>query len=150
MSTLLSLAGLRFHMKHPWQLCLAVAGIALGVAVFVGIALANDSSRRAFEISEDLVLGQVTHQFIGLDNFIPTSAYRRLRIEHGPVLAAPVLEGTVRLADDPQRRLTLLGIDPLEELGIRSFSGYFPGVDSNIGRLITDPGSILVPETLAS
>lgn len=150
MSTLLSLAGLRFHIKHPWQLCLAVAGIALGVAVFVGIALANDSSRRAFEISEDLVLGKVTHQFIGLDNFIPTSAYRRLRIEHGPVLAAPVLEGTVRLADDPQRRLTLLGIDPLEELGIRSFSGYFPGVDSNIGRLITEPGSILVPETLAS
>ncbi len=150
MIALLSVAGLRFHMKHPWQLCLAVTGIALGVAVFVGVDLANDSSRRAFELSEDLVLGQVTHQLVGLDDVIPSSVYRNLRIEYGPILAAPVLEGVVRLADDPSRRLTLLGIDPLEELGIRSFSGYIPGSDTDLGRLITEPGGVLIPEALAS
>ena len=150
MIALLSVAGLRFHMKHPWQLCLAVTGIALGVAVFVGVDLANDSSRRAFELSEDLVLGQVTHQLVGLDDVIPSSVYRNLRIEYGPVLAAPVLEGRVRLADDPSRRLTLLGIDPLEELGIRSFSGYIPGSDTDLRRLITEPGGVLIPEALAS
>lgn len=150
MIALLSISGARFYLKHPWQLCLAVTGIALGVAVFVGVDLANDSSRRAFELSEDLVLGQVTHQLVGLNDVLPGSIYRDLRIEHGPVLAAPVLEGGARLADDPGRRLTVLGIDPLEELGLRSFSGYVPGNDSDLGRLITEPGSVLVPEALAS
>ena len=147
---LLSLAGGRFYLKHPWQLFLAVTGIALGVAVFVGVDLANDSARRAFELSEDLVLGQVTHQLVGLDGSLPSSVYRDLRTVHGPVLAAPVVEGDVRLAEFPNRRLTLLGIDPLEESGLRSFSGFMPGDDSDLGRLIAEPGSVLVPDALAS
>jgi putative ABC transport system permease protein len=147
---LLSIAGGRFYLKHPWQLCLAVMGIALGVAVFVGVDLANDSSRRAFQLSEGLVLGQVTHQLVGLDGSLPNSFYRDLRIAHGPVQAAPVVEGDVRLAAYPDRRLTLLGIDPLEESGLRSFSGFVPGDDTDLGRLIAEPGSALLPEALAS
>ena len=51
MNGLLAQSGLRFHCRRPWQLCLAVSGIALGVAVYVGVDLANDSARRAFELS---------------------------------------------------------------------------------------------------
>jgi putative ABC transport system permease protein len=80
---LLSTASGRFYLKHPWQLCLAVTGIALGVAVYVGVDLANDSARRAFELSENLVLGRVTHQLVGLDGSLPNSVYRDLRVEHG-------------------------------------------------------------------
>ena len=39
---------LRHLARHPWQLGLAVLGIALGVAVAVSIDLANESARRAF------------------------------------------------------------------------------------------------------
>ncbi len=39
---------LRHLRRHPWQLGLAVLGIALGVAVTVSIDLANESARRAF------------------------------------------------------------------------------------------------------
>jgi len=147
---LLSTASGRFYLKHPWQLCLAVTGIALGVAVYVGVDLANDSARRAFELSENLVLGRVTHQLVGLDGSLPNSVYRDLRVEHGPVLAAPIVEGEVRLFDSPGRRFTLLGVDPLEEPGLRGFSGFVPGGGADLGRLIVEPGSVLVPEGLAT
>ncbi len=147
---LLSIAGGRFYLKHPWQLCLAVTGIALGVAVYVGVDLANDSARRAFELSENLVLGRVTHQLVGLDGSLPNSVYRDLRVEHGPVLAAPVVEGEVRLTAAPNRRLTVLGVDPLEETGLRGFSSFIPGSGSDLERLIVEPGSVLVPEALTS
>ncbi|HEY5623873.1 MAG TPA: FtsX-like permease family protein, partial [Gammaproteobacteria bacterium] len=146
---LLSLAGLRFYLRHPWQLCLAVLGIALGVAVFVGVDLANDSARRAFEVSEELVLGRVTHQLVGIEDSIPNSVYRELRLEHGPVLAAPVVEGDIRLVAFGQARRSVIGIDPLEETGLRGFSSFLPGEESSLERLIAEPLSALVPEALA-
>jgi putative ABC transport system permease protein len=147
---LLSTASGRFYLKHPWQLCLAVTGIALGVAVYVGVDLANDSARRAFELSENLVLGRTTHQLVGLDGSVPNAVYRELRIEHGPVVGAPVVEGQVRLSASPNRRFTLLGVDPLEESGFRGFSGFVPGRGSDLARLIVEPGTVLVPEALAA
>ncbi|MGI9258306.1 MAG: ABC transporter permease, partial [Gammaproteobacteria bacterium] len=147
---LLSLAGSRFYLKHPWQLFLAVTGIALGVAVFVGVDLANDSARRAFELSEDLVLGRVTHQIVGLDGTLSNSVYRNLRIEQGPVQAAPVVEDEVRLAASPERRVSVIGIDPLEEAGLRGFSTFLPGEESNLERLIVEPMAALIPEALAN
>ena len=147
---LLSTASVRFYLKHPWQLCLAVTGIALGVAVYVGVDLANDSARRAFELSETLVLGRTTHQLVGLDGSLSNAIYRDLRVEHGPVVGAPIVEGQVRLAASPNRRFTLLGVDPLEESGFRGFAGFVPGRGSDFTRLIAEPGSVLVPEALAS
>jgi putative ABC transport system permease protein len=145
---LLSTAGVRFYLKHPWQLCLAVTGIALGVAVYVGVDLANDSARRAFELSENLVLGQVTHQLVGLNGNLPNSTYHDLRVNRGPIRAAPILEGRVELAHGLDRRETLLGVDPLEETGFRGFAGFIPGSDSNLGRLIAEPNTILAPDSL--
>ena len=146
---LLSLAGSRFYLRHPWQLFLAITGIALGVAVFIGVDLANDSARRAFELSEDLVLGRVTHQIVGLDGTLSNSVYRDLRIEHGPVQAAPVVEDEVRLAVSPERRVNVIGIDPLEEAGLRGFTTFLPGDESNLEQLIVQPMAALIPEALA-
>ena len=129
---LLSLAGSRFYLKHPWQLFLAVTGIALGVAVFVGVDLANDSARRAFQLSEDLVLGRVTHQIVGLDGTLANSVYRDLRIEHGPVQAAPVVEDEVRLASSPERRVGVYELD--EVIGEGAFALVWRGTQPMLNR----------------
>ena len=50
---LLRRASLRFYLRHPWQLALAIAGISLGVGVYVGVSLANDSAARAFDVAAD-------------------------------------------------------------------------------------------------
>ncbi len=76
MSRLYARSGRRFLQRHPGQLGLALVGIALGVAVVVGVDLANDSARRAFELSSALVTGRATHQLTGVDGTLPE---RRLR-----------------------------------------------------------------------
>ena len=148
MNGLLAQSGLRFYRRRPWQLCLALSGIALGVAVYVGVDLANDSARRAFRLSSDLITGNTTHHLMGTGGEIADSVYRSLRMEHGPVRAAPVVETEVRLRRLPGRVLTLLGVDPLEESGFRGFSGFVPGNGADFNRLMVEPGTVLVPAPL--
>ena len=147
-SGLLARSGLRFYWRRPWQLCLAVSGIALGVAVYVGVDLANDSARRAFQLTSDLVTGSTTHHLMGTRGEIADSIYRTLRMEHGPVRAAPVIEAEVRLSRLPGRVLTLMGVDPLEESGFRGCSGFVPGRGTDLTRLIVEPGAVLAPAPL--
>ncbi|HEX6998848.1 MAG TPA: ABC transporter permease [Gammaproteobacteria bacterium] len=149
MRRLLALAALRFYLRHPWQLALALAGIALGVAVYVGVDLANDSARRAFELSAEALRGQATHRLLPVGGELDEDVYRELVLERGVAAAAPVLEADVAVAGRPDLRLRLLGVDPLEEGGVRAFSGWVPGSASDIARLVAEPGTALVPEAVA-
>ncbi|MDH3420946.1 MAG: ABC transporter permease, partial [Gammaproteobacteria bacterium] len=143
-------ASRRFYFRHPLQLLLAILGVALGVAVFVGVDLANDSARRAFEQSEASLVGSATHQLIGVGTEIPNEIYRELRLNHGPLIAAPVVETEIRLAGAGERSFTLIGIDPLEELDFRDYSGMSLDVESDSARLIVEPDTVLIPASLGA
>ena len=127
MNRLLGSAATRFYLKRPWQLFLAITGISLGVAVYVGVDLVNDSARRAFELSANLITGQTTHHLVGVGGDIPNSLYQDLRLKHGLQLAAPIIEDEIRLAQAPSREFTVIGIDPLKEPSFRGFSNFIPG-----------------------
>ena len=148
---LLALSSLRFYGRHPWQLALAVAGIALGVAVFVGIELANDSARRAFDVSSQAVRGQTTHRLLPVAGRLPEAVYRALKTDARYVASAPVLEVPVALVMPGGGRvaLTLEGIDIVEEAAVRGAAGL-AAVDADPARLLTEPDAVLVPETLAA
>ena len=149
MSWLVRRSSRRFYLRHPWQLCLAIAGISLGVAVYVGVDLANDSARRAFELSSEIVVGQTTHRLLPVGGELPESVYRELVVNRGLDVAAPVIESVVAFAARPQLYYPLLGIDPLEESGLRGFSSFVPGSRSDLARLISEPGTVLLPQALA-
>ncbi|HEX9875776.1 MAG TPA: ABC transporter permease [Gammaproteobacteria bacterium] len=133
------------------QLLLALIGAALGVAVFVGVDLANDSSRRAFQYSEELLFGRATHQLLGIGGALTSEQYRTLRLQSGPLLAAPVIETEVIVRTPMvERRMTLIGIDPFEEMDFRSYSGFGAADDASMLTLITRPGAVLAPAALAA
>jgi len=147
---LLALATLRFYGRHPWQLALAIAGIALGIAVFVGIELANDSARRAFESSSAAVRGQTTHRLLPLTGMLDESIYLALKRDRRFVVSAPVLEIPVSLELSNGRALTLSlrGIDPVEELAVRGLAGAAE-LAADPERLMTGSGAVLIPEDTA-
>ncbi|MEM6639895.1 MAG: FtsX-like permease family protein, partial [Pseudomonadota bacterium] len=157
MSLLIQRATRRFYRRHPGQLILALSGIALGVAVVVAVDLANSISLRAFELSKRLTTPRATHVIEAVTGSLTTDAYRQLRVDQGIERAAPVLEGRVSLAsgtDGTSETIAVLGIDPIAELTFASQGGLAAGTDDgqsvDIGRLISQPGAVLVPEALAA
>jgi putative ABC transport system permease protein len=149
-SQLLSLAYLRFYLRHPWQLVLAIAGISLGVGVYVSVDVASDNAARAFELSSALVRGQTTHRLLPIGTDIRETLYRDLVVDRGIALAAPVVELEVELADRRGVRFPFLGVDLLQEREMRSLGGFAPRPGWDLVRLVTDPGTVLVAAELAT
>jgi putative ABC transport system permease protein len=145
---LLRRASLRFYLRHPWQLGLAIAGISLGVGVHVGVGLANDSAARAFDVAATAVRGAVTHRLLPLDGALDENLYSELVVRDGTVTAAPVVEGEVGIAGRPRLRVPLLGIDMLLGAPALRMAQVAPSSGSDIARLVAEAGTVLLPEEL--
>jgi putative ABC transport system permease protein len=149
-SRLLSRSGRRFFARHPWQYALAVAGVALGVAVVLGVDLAGASARRAFDVSTEMVVGRATHQVLPRSGRLEEGLYPELRAamrRHGePAAAAPAVEGALTLPGG--RRVVLVGLDPFVEAPFRDELTAFSG-DLDLLALLTTPGAVAVPAPLA-
>src|SRR5215213_6338761 len=142
MSILLK-TSLRHLLKHPWQVGLAILGVALGVAVVVAIDLTNSSAQRAFALSTETIAGRATHQIIGGPNGLDEAVYRKLRIDLGVRQSAPLVDGYAAAPDRPGLTLHILGIDPLADAPFRSFNASAGGSDGGLGSptdLFTKPG----------
>jgi putative ABC transport system permease protein len=151
-SRLLARSGRRFFGKHPWQYALSVAGVALGVAVVLGVDLAGASARRAFDASTELVMGRATHQVLSRSGRLDERLYVELRAAmhrqgvHA-ARAAPSVEGAITLPGG--RRVLLLGLDPFVEAPFRDELTTF-AADTDVLALLTRPGAVALPAPLAS
>lgn len=139
---------LRTLLRHPIQFALMTIGIALGVAVMVGIDLANASAERAFDLSASAVTGRATHGILASGDAVDEALYIRLRtdpqwrtqFESAPVVRALVI--SPQLGDIP---FTLLGMDPFAEAPFRSYLGNGQSFDFNVvAPLLTLPGALLL------
>ena len=147
--SLLLLAGLRFYLRHPGQLGLTVAGIALGVATVVAIDLAAYSSGQAFEASTRLFRGQATHEISRPGDGLPDDLLARVRRDYGIAMSAPTVEGRLRLAAEPRRSISLIGIDPLSAARVGGSTAAFAPGASNFAGLMTQPGAVLISAAVA-
>ena len=144
MKRLLWKSSLRHLQRHPLQLALAILGVALGVAVVVGIDIANGSALRAFERSTETITGKATHQIIGLDGLVPEELYRQLRVDLGLRETAPVVEGHARLLGPDSRTFSLMGIDPFSEAPFRDLTDSRTPGQLVLGSLLTSSGAALI------
>ena len=137
MTRLLWRSSRRHLARSPWQIGLAILGVALGVAVVVSIDLANASARRAFSLSTETVTGRTTHQIVGGPGGLPDAIFRRLVVNAGlagDLPMAPVVEGFGRIPGKPgegTRVLRILGVDPFSE---RPFRPYLNGGSPSLGE----------------
>ncbi|HEY6323208.1 MAG TPA: ABC transporter permease, partial [Thermoanaerobaculia bacterium] len=158
-------ASLRQMLRRPGQVTLAIVGVALGVAVVVGVDLASRSAERAFQLSTEVVTGRATHQVVGGPEGLPESLFPRLVLATG-VAAAPIVESYVTLParpGRPARVLHLLGIDPFSEGragragSAEGASGTGPatgvgtdGAGADLSPLLLRPGTCLLAATTAA
>ena len=117
----------RYLFRHPVLIGLSVLGVALGVAVVVGIDLANTSAQQAFSLSAETVTGKATHQITGAGDGLDEGVYRTLRVAEGIQEIAPVVEGFARAPAYPGRTFQVLGIDPLADAPFRGYTGGVGG-----------------------
>ena len=149
------LSSFRYLAGHPWQTGLSILGVALGVAVVVAMDLANQSAKRAFNLSTDAVAGRSTHRIIGGPDGIPNELYRDLKIDAGIRDIAPAIEGYALISPDNEppasehagRRLQILGVDPFAE---GPFRPYLSSQSSDLSAFITTPGAVLMSEETAN
>lgn len=119
--SVLSRAGFRHWRRQPFELALSLLGVAMGVALVVGVSLAQASVRRAFAWSRAAVSGRATHTVRGGPTGLPLGTLARLRVEGGVRSASPRLEAFVVLSRSagqaPQETVRLVGVDPFVDAG---------------------------------
>jgi len=128
-----------------------VVGIALGVAVVVGIDIANVSASRAFELSTEAVTGRASHYISGGTQGIEESVYVDLKRTGIDVPAAPVISDFVTAPQFEGMTFQLLGVDPFAEAPFRNYlvEGYGIRVDT-LGTLLTLPGGVVISNDMAN
>jgi putative ABC transport system permease protein len=146
--TLLWRSSFRFYKRHPWQMVLAMLGITLGVAVVVAVDLANESARRAFSHSVQLVTGQATHQIIGGPAGLEEGVYVTLRRQGLARDSAPLISAYAQLED---QILHLLGVDPFAEGRFRRLLDHASAEEGEgaIRRLLLEPGAVVMGRATA-
>lgn len=165
---------LRDALRHPLQAAASIGGVALGLAVVIGVHAAGHASRDSFTRTFEAVAGRATHQVLGIQGVEPEALLRLLR--HPEVQAAqPVIEGLLPVVgwtgrdaqDAPTGRvdlaklqeteppLRLLGIDPFRVAPFVSLEGGADTTRDPLGdarafaRFLVEPGAILAPESWA-
>ena len=150
---LAALASRRHLLRHPWQLALAVLGVALGVAVFVSIDLANQSAKKALSLSLGALRGRATHQIVASspEGLSEELFVRLVRSRVAP--AAPVVEATAivvpKASGARPEALPLLGIDPFSEAPFRPAAGRIAQGGPDLTSFLTAPGACLLARETA-
>jgi putative ABC transport system permease protein len=143
---LLIRASRRYLLDHPWQLGLALLGVALGVAVVVAVDLANQSAGRAFERSSAALSGRTTHQVLAGPSGLSEAWYVALRTEAGLRQAAPVVEGEARVVHAPEQALRVVGVDVFAEAGLRPTFGALSAAEG-LGAWLARPNRAALLES---
>ena len=155
MNSILLRSSWHFFLRHPWQLGLAVAGIALAVAVVVSVDLVKKSAEQAFKRSTETIVGRANYRIVAGPNGVDEKLYTRLRVDHGIRDIAPVIEAHVTLEKNEKREtLVLLGIDPFAERTFRDYA-WFNKLQHSAGEgalipLLTESNTVLLDATTAT
>jgi putative ABC transport system permease protein len=144
---LFSRQALRALARHPVLLLLNIASIALGVAVFLAIQIANRSANESFRAGIELVAGRANLEVRGT---IDETVLPRIAKLDGVRAATPLVEGVVSLPATPGEYLRIVGVDPFSGGELRTFE--LLGADRariDLETWLREPDAIAIPREYA-
>jgi len=142
---------LRYLAQHPLLSSLNVVTVALGVALYVAIQIADHSANRAFEASVDVVAGKAQLEVSGPAGNLPDNLFPLVARHAGVAAATPIVRGFVSLPDYPGEYLDLLGIDIFSNIPFRTFdlTNFQTAQQFDIQQWLRGPRTVAVSEELA-
>jgi putative ABC transport system permease protein len=139
---------LRHLREEPGRTALTLSGVALGVAVFLAIRLANASALASFSATVDAVAGRATLQVAGGTSGFDERLFLRVRRVPGLQAAAPVVQIAAPAPGLGGETLMVLGLDLFSEAG---FGRVAAGEAESHAWLdfLADPHAMAVTRSLA-
>ncbi len=131
---LLRLLSWPYLKKHVLRWALTIAGIVLGVAVFVAMHVANRSVHAAFEKTVQKIAGSAQLQVSAGEFGFPEEVLEQVQNVPEVGVAVPVIESTVETGIRTQGSILILGIDMTGDRSLRDYE-----LDSADESIIDDP-----------
>jgi putative ABC transport system permease protein len=131
---LLRLISLPYFRKHVLRTMLTVAGIVLGVAVFVGMHTANQSVLFAFASTVDRIAGKTELQVTAGEPGFEEDVLEKVQSAASVRVAVPAIEAVVDTNISGQGNLLVLGVDMTGDRSLRDYD-----LDSADEAVIDDP-----------
>jgi len=149
---------LRRLRQAPGRSLTTVAGITLGIAVVIGIQLANASSVRGFATALDAIAGAASLEIVAPGGPLDEERLRDLPwlADYGAI--SPIVEGdaSARVGRDRYEAVRVLGVDILRDRSFRDYQllsfggGSRQPAAQDFLRLLIDADSIVTTEVFAS
>ncbi len=118
---LLRLISWPYVRKHLLRSLLTMAGIMLGVAVFVGMHTANQSVLFAFQRTVNRIAGAAQLQVTAADAGFPEEVLEVVQSAPGVRVAVPVIEAVVDSGIPGQGNLLILAVDMTGDRSLRDY-----------------------------
>ena len=129
---------------------LNIFSVALGVAVYLAIQIANHSANQSFAASIDLVAGKANLEVRSPGGAFDESVFPRLASAAGVRAATPLVDGYLTLPDYPGEYLQILGVDLLTNLPFSTFTiGDQRDAGIDLGTWLAGPDIVAVSEEFA-
>jgi len=148
---LLRLISWPYARKHSLRWMLTIAGIVLGVAVFVGMHTANQSVLFAFRQTVDRIAGATQLQVSAAETGFDENVLDRVQAVPEVRVAVPVIEAVANTGLAGQGNLLILGVDMTGDRALRQYdleSGDEAMIDDPL-VFLAQPDSLIVTDAFA-
>lgn len=149
---LLKLLSLPYILKHKLRTTLTVAGIALGVVIFVGMRTANDSVVYGFQQTVDRIAGKAQLQISAGEAGFPEEVLEKVQAIREVDVAVPAIEASVKTGLAGQGNLLVLGVDMTGDRSLRQYD-FEEGEEAVIDDplvFLAQPDSIMITREFAA
>jgi putative ABC transport system permease protein len=139
------------YFKKHWVItALTLAGVSLGVGVYIAIELSSASLRMSLRRTVDKIAGKAQLEVASGEAGVPEETVDAVRAVPGVIAAQPVVEAVVKPEGANEQSLMVLGVDFLGDRSIRDWD--FGGDDVLDDPLVflAQPDSICLTEEFAA
>ncbi len=137
----------RYLQRHPLLVILNVLSVALGVAVYLAIQIANHSADRSFAAGIDLVAGKAHLEVRG---DVDETLWPRLARQPGVQAVTGIVEGKVTFPGWPGEYLRVLGVDLFSSDAFRTFEIGPKDAGPPLDRWMGEAGQIALGREFAT